>query len=235
MNPIERTLHYAFKNPELLTRALTHSSYGNEHRVPDYERLEFLGDAILGMIVSRELFKAFPEETEGTLSKLKSVLVSTENLAEKARQLSIGDHMRFGRGEKRSRGARKTNILADAVEALIGAVYLDRGLAQAETVVLWLYGEEIREATLEIKNKTDFKTRLQERLQEYGLGLPRYELLDSTGPDHNRIFRFRVHVGEKPGPLGTGSSKKAAHQDCARALLEDEAFWHEITDPLKKD
>lgn len=235
MTPIERTLNYRFNNPELLSRALTHSSFGNEHQVPDYERLEFLGDAILGMIVSRELFQAFPNEKEGTLSKLKSVLVSTEVLAEKARKLSIGENMRFGRGEKRSRGARKTNILADAMEALIGAIYLDRGLDQADAVVRQLYGDEIRSATLELKEKSDFKTRLQERLQEFGLGLPRYELIDSTGPDHNRTFQFRVFVGERPGPIGTGSSKKAAHQDCARALLEEEDFWREVTAQEQKD
>jgi ribonuclease-3 len=231
MNPIERTLNYQFNNPDLLNRALTHSSYGNEHQVPDYERLEFLGDAILGMIVSRELMQAFPEAREGTLSKLKSVLVSTDVLAEKARMLRVGDYMRFGRGEKRSRGARKTNILADAMEALIGAIYMDRGFEEAEKIVLRLYGDEIRHATLEIKHKSDFKTRLQERLQELGLGLPRYELIQATGPDHNRTFEFRVYVGNYVGPLGNGSSKKAAHQDCAKALLEDDAFWQQVTAP----
>lgn len=235
MHPVERNLEYQFKDAELLTRALTHSSYGNEHQVLDNERLEFLGDAILGLIVSRELFEAFPEEREGTLSKLKSVLVSTDVLAEKARMLNLGENMRFGRGEKRSRGARKTNILADAMEAILGAVYLDRGLADAEDVVLRLYGDEIRNATIDIKHKSDFKTRLQERLQHYGLGLPKYELVDASGPDHSRTFRFRVCVGDSVGPIGSGSSKKAAHQDCARALLEDEAFWQEITAPLKKD
>ncbi len=225
MTSLESKIDYNFKRRELLDQALTHSSYGYENNCPHNERLEFLGDAVLGYVISRDLFARYPDEDEGTLSKLKSVLVSARTLAKKARALSLGDSLRFGRGERRAGGGGKPSILADAVESLIGAIVLDGGLVEGEAFIRRLLHEEIRNVSLETKNTIDFKSRLQERLQERNLGLPHYTVLKEAGPAHRRTFQMRVGVGTFIGPVGVGSSKKSAQQECARLLLEDENFW----------
>ena len=227
MQALERIIDYHFKKPELLKEALTHSSFGYENDEPFNERLEFLGDAILGYLVSRELYLAFPKRAEGTLSKLKSVLVSASTLTDKAQALKLNEFIRLGRGETRAGGRRKPSILADAMEALIGAVCLDGGLSEAELLVKMIYGQDIQSATLEIKNAVDFKTVLQERLQELALGLPTYSVAREEGPAHDRRFVVRVRVGNYQGPSGRGTSKKNAQQECARRLLEDSRFWND--------
>ncbi|CAM2066804.1 ribonuclease III [Sulfidibacter corallicola] len=227
MDEFQEIINYQFRNKDLLLQALTHSSYGYEKSVPHNERLEFLGDSILGYVVSRNLFLQFRDENEGTLSKLKSVLVSSKTLARKAKQIGLGKVLRLGKGERKAGGSAKTSILADAVEALIGAVSLDGGLEKADEFIHFLLGDDIANATLEIKNSVDFKTLLQEKLQEQGLGLPRYILESEEGPAHNRIFRVRAEVGDYQGPSGNGSSKKNAQQESARLFLDDERFWKE--------
>ncbi|MDJ0840107.1 MAG: ribonuclease III [Acidobacteriota bacterium] len=229
MEDIERRIGYKFKKKELLGQALTHSSYGYENSSPHNERLEFLGDSILGYVISRELFLRFQADHEGTLSKLKSVLVSAQSLAEKARELELGEHLRLGRGEAKAGGKNKQSILADAMESLFGALSLDGGFQAAEDLIMKLYGEDIRNATIDIKNSVDFKTLLQERLQERALGLPRYHVIKEEGPAHNRRFVVCIVVGDYEGPVGTGTSKKGAQQECARLLLEDDAFWEAHT------
>lgn len=219
------TLQYTFKNEALLEEALTHSSFGYENDCPFNERLEFLGDSILGYVVSRELFLHFPEENEGNLSKLKSVIVSSNSLAKASKRIGLGAYLRLGKGEAKAGGRNKASILADAMEAMIGAISLDGGFHEAERFVLMLYKDDIHNATIEIKNTTDFKTLLQERLQEMSLGLPRYSVAKEEGPAHNRRFSVQVFVGDYKGPVGVGTSKKSAQQDCARQLLEDAPFW----------
>jgi len=225
---------YKFKNPELLARALTHSSFGYEKSCSHNERLEFLGDAILGYVISRELFLFFPEEDEGTLSKLKSVLVSSRTLAKKARELSLGLWLRLGKGEEKAGGRRKPSILADAMEALIGAISLDSGFRQAESFIKRLYKDDVESATLEIKHAVDFKTLLQEKLQERSLGLPAYRVAREEGPAHDRRFLVQVSVGDYDGPIGEGPSKKKAQQASAQKLLEDSVFWNSVAGGLGK-
>lgn len=225
MTTFEERIGYVFQDRALIEEALTHSSFGYENQSPYNERLEFLGDSILGYIVSRELFTHFPDKNEGVLSKLKSVLVSSKTLARKSRDIGLAEMLRLGKGETKAGGHKKTSIRADALEALIGAISLDGGLNAAETFILSILGEDIRTATIDIKNATDFKTLLQEKLQHRGWGLPTYTLVEEDGPAHKRVFRMQISVGQHQGPEGEGSSKKNAQQDAARQLLEDTEFW----------
>jgi len=226
MQALEQTIDYTFKQENLLVEALTHSSYGYENQCTFNERLEFLGDSILGYVISHELFCTFPRQHEGNLSKLKSVLVSSQSLADKAKEIGLGEYLRLGKGETRAGGKDKASILADAMEALIGAVELDGGLEAARNLILKLYKDDIAGATLDIKNNVDFKTLLQEKLQEQGLGLPRYTTAREEGPAHDRRFQVQVLVAGYEGPVGIGTSKKNAQQECARLLLEDAHFWN---------
>lgn len=225
MASFEERIGYTFKNRALLEEALTHSSFGYENQSSYNERLEFLGDAILGYVVSRELFSHFPEKDEGLLSKLKSVLVSSRTLAKKARDIGLADMLRLGKGETKAGGHKKSSIRADALEALIGAISLDGGLQEAKDFIVRILGEDIYSATIDIKNATDFKTLLQEKLQHRAWGLPTYTLIKEEGPAHKRLFLMEISVGNYKGPMGEGSSKKNAQQDAARQLLEDETFW----------
>lgn len=230
MEEFESKVGYAFQDRAWLSEALTHSSYGYEKSVPFNERLEFLGDSILGFVVARELFNQFPEADEGTLSKLKSVLVSSRSLARKAQELGLGPFLRLGKGERKAGGHKKSSILADAVEALIGAMAQDGGLQAAEAFILRIFSKDISNASLEMKNAVDFKTLLQERLQEVGLGLPNYVLENEGGPAHDRRFEVRVTVDALSfqGPTAVGTSKKGAQQECAKLLLEDHSFWKRV-------
>ena len=227
MDVFERRIQYRFRDQELLDRALTHSSYGYENHCPHNERLEFLGDSILGYVISKKLFTRFPDKDEGTLSKLKSVLVSSRSLARKAKTLELGKMLRLGKGERKGGGQKKHSILADAMEALIGAITLDGGLEEAEAFIGFIYDDEVERATLAIKNAVDFKTRLQERLQELGLGLPNYHLYKEEGPPHGRVFHVRAEIGGYEGPPGSGTSKKSAQQESARLFLAEEGFWRQ--------
>lgn len=225
MEALEQRIRYRFKQPEHLVEALTHSSYGYENQTSYNERLEFLGDAILGYVISKALFLRFPKEPEGVLSKMKSVLVSAPFLAKKARDIGLGENLRLGKGENKAGGRRKPSILADAMEAVIGAIALDGGMEEAESFINLLFEEDVQNASLEIKNAVDFKTLLQERLQEYGLGLPKYVLDREEGPAHNRRFCVHVEIADYKGPSAVGTSKKNAQQECARKFIEERAFW----------
>lgn len=225
MSGLEKRIHYQFKNEMLLKEALTHSSFGYEHHCLFNERFEFLGDSVLGYVISRELFLKFPKEPEGVLSKMKSVLVSAPTLAKKANELGLGRELMLGKGEKRAGGHKKPSILADAMEALIGAIVLDGGLECADRFICELFANDVATASLELKNSVDFKTLLQEKLQEIGLGLPNYQVVREEGPAHNRKFHVSVSVGDHSGSVAIGTSKKNAQQECAKLLLNDTEFW----------
>ena len=215
---LEGRLDYRFANPLYLEKALTHRSYANEQGLEGhYERLEFLGDAVLGLVTAEWLFRRFPKRPEGELSRLKASLVSARSLATYARRLQLGRSLRLGVGEERSGGRSKASLLADSMEAVFGAVFLDGGLAAARSVILHfletLTEEERRRQT------RDFKTLLQELTQAQGWDLPEYRLAEESGPDHDKRFRLECHVlGELVG-VGEGKSKKVAQQVAARAAL----------------
>ncbi len=218
-------LGYRFVNPALAELALTHRSAGR----PNNERLEFLGDALLGAIVAEMLFVAHPKASEGELSRLRAQLVSGAALAVLGRELELGDRLKLGPGELKSGGFRRDSILADAVEAMVAAVYLDGGFDACRDTVHGLFAARI--AALHRSSK-DAKTRLQELLQAGGWPLPLYELTASHGEDHDKTFDVRCAIGE---PLAisvqsSAGSRRAAEQDAAEAVL---AQLHAAKHPAK--
>jgi ribonuclease III len=198
--------------------ALTHRSYAFEAALPEHnERLEFLGDAILGAIVTDLIFQSYPELAEGEMARLRASVVNTIALADIARSLGLGSHIRLGKGEESSGGRDKSSLLADTFEALVGAVYLDRGLdAVAETLVP-IFSEQLREVVAS-GGGHDPKTALQELVVRMGNGRPSYRV-GSSGPDHAKSFNARVYIGEQPAGEGAGRSKKEAEQNAARDAL----------------
>jgi ribonuclease III len=218
---LEDALEYRFKNPEQLTAALRHSSYVNEHPQADVasnERLEFLGDAVLNLAISHYLMKRYPDLAEGELSRNRAHLVNETQLAAIAREIDLGPHLLLGKGEAMTDGREKNSILADATEAVIAAIYLDGGFDAALTVVENQFRERLRTAS-HGGYQTDFKSRLQERVQSTYHEVPRYEVIDERGPDHEKIFRVRMTVAGLTAE-GDGKSKKMAEQEAARAGLE---------------
>jgi ribonuclease-3 len=207
-------LKYRFRDPALAELALTHRSIGK----PNNERLEFLGDALLGAVIAELLYEVHPKSNEGELSRLRAQLVNGQELAMVAREMALGDDLKLGPGELKSGGFRRDSILADAFEALVAAVYLDGGFDACRTTVRELFGERI--AALRRSSK-DAKTRLQEYLQAGGWPLPNYQLTDSHGEDHAKTFDVSCAITE-PLPLTTtasGISRRAAEQDAAEIVL----------------
>ncbi len=204
---------------ELLTLAVTHRSYAYENGgLPTNERLEFLGDAVLGLIITDELFRRHPDRPEGELAKLRASVVNTAALAEVARELTgdgLGAHLLLGRGEGNTGGADKSSILADGMESLLGAVYLQHGMGTAREVILRLFGPMLDTAAT-LGAGLDWKTSLQEMTSERGLGAPSY-LVTSTGPDHDREFTAVVLVMDTEYGTGMGRTKKEAEQKAASA------------------
>ncbi|MDQ1696572.1 MAG: ribonuclease [Frankiaceae bacterium] len=199
---------------QLIERAVTHRSYAYENGgLPTNERLEFLGDSVLGLVVTEELFRRHPELPEGQLAKLRAAVVNSRALAEVARCLGIGRYLRLGRGEEASGGRDKSSILADAVEALIGAVYLDLGTEPARAVVLRLFADLLDESA-RLGAGLDWKTSLQELSAGRSLGVPDYQVTES-GPDHAKAFHAVAIVGGEPVGEGEGRSKKEAEQRAA--------------------
>lgn len=230
----ELYLGYSFRSPALLRTALTHSSRAHERqgdgRSPslDNEQLEFLGDAVLSLVAAQALLEEFPEAEEGHLTRLRSSIVSRDHLAPVARRLQLGRHMLLGRGEDKSGGRRKPALLADALEAVIAAIYLDGGLEVAQAFVRRQIIDpalpELRKAIRTRVAVGDYKTELQERLQADGQ-VPRYTLLEESGPDHLRSFRMAVAVDSPDGSShtlaeGEGSTKKQAQQRAAGLALQ---------------
>lgn len=208
-------LTYRFQNPELRTRALSHRSIGAANN----ERLEFLGDGLLNMLVAEMLFDQFPRADEGELTRRRSHLVSEPALAALARELELGDELLLGPGELKSGGYRRDSILADALEALIAAIYLDGGWAACRTIVRELFGERV--ASAGTPTGKDAKTRLQELLQARGEPLPTYSLVAATGADHAKTFEVACDIASLTlRSTGLGSSRRAAEQAAAQAALD---------------
>lgn len=214
-------LGYRFSAPDLLLQALTHRSFHNEcpgGDEPHNERLEFLGDAVVELCVSNQLMERLPDAREGELTKLRAMVVSETSLARCALECAIGDHLRLGRGEDQSGGRQKPSILADAFEALLGAVYLDGGYRAANAAVERLLGP-LMDAALEGELDRDHKTRLQELAQRVRHQMPRYVVVEEQGPDHSKMFTVAVHLGDAEVARGEGPSKKAAEQAAALRAL----------------
>ena len=216
MNHLESAIGYQFRDPELLKTALRHSSYANEHRgLPDNERLEFLGDAVLELSSSHYLYTRHPEDAEGDLSKKRSSLVCEASLAACARRIGLGDELMLGRGEEKSGGRTRDSLLSDAFEAVIGAIYLDGGFEAAR---LFVYNHVMRERE-DSPAVYDAKTILQEVLQKDGEISIVYRQKESSGPDHERLFTAEVEVNGKVFGEGSGRSKKLAEQAAALMAL----------------
>ncbi len=201
-------------NHQLLELALTHRSFAYESGgIPTNERLEFLGDAVLGLVVTDELYHRFPDLAEGQLAKFRSAVVNARALAQLARSLDVGSFLRLGRGEETTGGRNKSSILADTFEAILGAVYLDHGIEVARKLILRLFSDLLDQAA-KLGAGLDWKTSLQELTAELGIGVPSYAVTES-GPDHAKEFAAQVVIGSKFYGHGLGSNKKEAEQQAA--------------------
>lgn len=217
--PLEKRLGYRFKRLDLLELALTHRSWANEQSVPEhYERMEFLGDSVLGLVAAEWLYSQHPELPEGELSKLKSQLVSREALARYARHLDLGTALRIGVGEDRSGGRSKASLLADSMEAVFGGLYLDGGLEAARKAIVPMLESAYEQRAGE--PVVDAKTQLQEFSQALGWDLPEYRLTGASGPDHSKTFVVECWVAGELAGQGEGPSKKMAEQRAAADALE---------------
>src|SRR5918995_3267402 len=220
---LEGRIGYRFRDRGLLEHALTHKSKAHEDPsggVVDNESLEFLWDAVLGLVVADALFRTFPEFSEGQKSKIKAMVVSTTALAELSERLGLGDHMILGRGEEKTGGRRKQALLADTCEALIAAIYIDGGLEPARQFLVREFSPAIEQARQPEYFGRDHKSRLQERLQALGRPLPQYRVAGEAGPDHRKLFHVEVVVGDDVLAQGVGRTKKDAEQDGAKLALE---------------
>lgn len=220
LSDIEQRIAHTFANIQLLEHALTHKSYANENRLPFHnERMEFLGDSILNLVVSDHLMKTCPEASEGDLSKHRAVIVSEPSLASIARTIGLGSYLMLGKGEEQTGGRDKDSLLADCLEALIASVYLDAGIKKAEAFVLHFFNDIIGKICS--SNSTpDFKTKLQERCQERIRQLPEYRVVSETGPDHQKEFAVEILVQGTVYGRGAGRSKKEAEQRAAEEALK---------------
>ncbi|PCI40474.1 MAG: ribonuclease III [Elusimicrobia bacterium] len=213
---IEEVIGYQFRNPETLREALTHKSFAFERDTGVHnERLEFLGDSVLSVIVARLLFDEHPEEDEGRLSKHRASLVSRASLAKWAESIDLGPHLRLGSGEESTGGRTRPSLLGNALEAIIGAVYVDGGFDAAYAFVHRCFLDERGEYV-----ESDFKSRLQELVQKRHQSMPEYAILKATGPDHDKTFHVEVTFGAKALGEGSGKTKKEAEQEAARDALQ---------------
>ena len=216
---VQERLCYTFRDLTLLDCALTHKSYANEVGCSQhYERLEFLGDAVLGLIISAYLYTQYPASREGELSKLRARVVSADSLAAFAREIDLGAALQLGRGEQHSGGREKNSLLAAALEAVVAALYLDGGLAQAQESFLWCFGEMMTQYVTSTQG-WDYKGMLQEyTLSVFGC-TPMYCVVDEEGPPHQKIFHVQLTLNQEYDCLGIGPSKKAAEQHAAQQLF----------------
>ena len=217
---LEAAIGYRFRNITLLNNALTHSSYANEvwhNSLMSNERLEFLGDSILGMVVAEYLYKNFPDRPEGDLTRMRADMVCEQALAGVADRLNLGSHLLLGNGEEQNGGRTRASILADAVESVIAASFLDGGMEAAKGIVERFV---LCDVPVTKPNNTDYKTLLQELIQQKKNQVLTYTLIGETGPDHDKRFFVSVALNGTRVGEGSGSSKKRAEQDAARAALE---------------
>lgn len=221
MDALEAKLGYAFHDRRLLENALMHSSYANENRARGYtsnERLEFLGDSVLGMVTATRLYHLYPDMPEGKMSRLRAELVCEQSLHAVALELNLGDYIRLGHGEARNGGRERPSILADAVEAVIAAMYLDGGLEPARQFIFDHILTGLTEG--QMHHVTDYKTDLQERVQRKPGQTLEYTLISESGPDHNKTFTMNVLLNGKEIGQGSGRTKKEAEQAAAKCALE---------------
>lgn len=219
MKELEAKLGYSFQNEQLLRHALTHSSYANEHRgegLTSNERLEFLGDSVLGMVVADHLYRAHPDMPEGELTRTRAALVCEGSLYEVAMNLGLGDYLHLGKGEDTGGGRNRPSILADAVESVLAAVYLDGGIAQARRLIRALILDRETEKAVD----RDYKTALQELVQRESGQVLTYRAVGERGPDHAKIFLMEVDLNGRCVGVGEGRTKKEAEQMAAKAALE---------------
>lgn len=222
MQELERKLNYTFRNPALLSEALSHSSYANEHRTAHLnsnERLEFLGDSVLGFVTAEFLFVQHPDLPEGDLTRIRAALVCEQSLYEVARKLELGKYLKLGRGEEAGGGRERTSILADATEAVFAAVYLDGGITAASQLIHRVLLDVEREEVVEERRK-DYKTALQELVQRQADQVLTYRMIGEQGPDHAKTFQAEVLLNGEPLGTGSGHSKKEAEQAAAKAALK---------------
>lgn len=222
LKALEKAYGYGFKKLGHLQRALTHRSYANEQKLPatDHnERYEFLGDAVLQLSVSHLLMETFPHQPEGELSKLRAAVVNETQLADCARAVGLGQFLYLGKGEDQTGGRDKPSLLADCYEAVLGAIYLDRGFAKAAEVVQRHFAPLLKLALAGTLIR-DFKTRLQEVAQGRFRQVPRYRLVRELGPDHSKQFEVELFIGEQRYGVGKGTSKKSAEQEAAKEALD---------------
>lgn len=219
---LEERLGHRFGDPDLLRRALTHRSYANEREddVVDNEVMEFLGDAVLGFVISELLYRRHPDLSEGEMSKVKAYLVSADSLARQAEELDLGRFLMLGKGEEKTAGRAKDSLLSNAFEAVTAAIYLDAGMEAARGFIERLLWPDAIEGLRRESSINDFKSRLQERLQAETRTLPVYQVVAEYGPDHDKVFQVEVRVDDRPIAEGEGRTKKAAEQEAAEAALE---------------
>lgn len=232
LQDLELVLGYTFENAQLLTQALTHSSHANEKSTGegDNEQLEFLGDSVLGFLVSDFLFRAHPNLTEGQLSKLKGFFVSSANLVKYAERVHLGSYLQLGKGEEKTGGRTKQALLVDALEAVLGAIYLDGGIEEARRVMLRFFEPQIEDVEESERQLTDFKTELQEQLQARHLGRAEYTVASEEGPDHQKLFTVEVIIDGESVAHGVGLTKKAAEQAAAQQALG--RIWTTQEEPI---
>jgi len=218
---LQQTLGVSFNDLSLLEQALVHSSYLNENPsfLTSNERLEFLGDAILGLVLTEKLYQGFPQFSEGEMTRLRSALVRRETLARIARAIRLGDYLYLGKGEEASGGRRKPSNLAGALEAAIAAIFLDQGATSTKDFILRLFNQELEKAVSQGAG-VDYKSRLQEFVQARQQPAPVYQLLEAVGPAHDRRFTVEVKIGDTVLGRGSGKSKKMAETEAARSALE---------------
>ena len=220
LKEIENNIGYTFKEKSLLSNALTHSSYANEKRIASNERLEFLGDSVLGVVISEYIYKRLNGINEGDLSKLRASIVCETSLFKAAKRIGLDEALRLGNGEEQTGGRKRPSIVSDAFEAIIAAIYLDDGLETARKWVLSHTEIDIEEA-ISGKRNNDYKTTLQEKIQKSHIGEVSYELIRESGLDHNKTFVMGVYVNNEKLGEGEGQSKKEAQQQAAKYALEN--------------
>lgn len=219
ISDLQRSISYRFSSPELLEQSLIHKSYANENKVPSHnERMEFLGDAVLNLVVSEYLMKTCPESPEGDLSRFRAAVVSEPALASIARSLGLGSYILLGRGEEQTGGRDKDSLLADCLEALIASIYMDGSKEAAQAFIIRFFEETIKK-TCASGGSFDYKTQLQELCQDRLKQLPEYRVVSESGPDHQKQFAVEVWIKGRLTGSGAGKSKKEAEQRAAKEAL----------------
>jgi ribonuclease III len=223
VDSVQEKMGVKFDNPALLELALTHTSYVHEKKLSmekSNERLEFLGDAVLGVCIAEILIKAFPEEPEGMLSKRRAALVNQKQLARLSQTMELGESLRLGKGEDKTGGRQKASLLADAFEAVVGALFLDLGLSAVQKYLHRLFADLIP-VSKKIETSQDYKTRLQEFYQKKFQKSPRYVLVKESGPDHSKVFEIRIEFNGQSLAQGSGKSKREAEQNAAKIAFAE--------------